>query len=192
MATRLYIVPKIGTGGMDDAYRPKYFSDLTGVSWNAMDYGREPHFLVSSDLTTDQHTALVANTDVIALPVNLDAQVGTNRDAVVNALEALSIPSGWVTTTMTYRRILKIVAAIMQFAQRLHGHANLRVFGSGVTLSTKFNQLPANVRTKLIETAQSMNFDTSSLSGTSTVRQILKEMADQWRVKDIKIGRITL
>lgn len=192
MAKRLYIVPKTGTGGMDDAYRPKYFSDLVGVSWNAMDYGLEPHFLVASELTTDQHNTLVANADVIAIPANLDAQVGANRDAVVDALETLNVPAGWVTKTMTYRKILKIVAAIMLFAQRLHGHAGLRIFASGITLSTKFNQLPANVRTKLIETAQSMNFDTSSLSGTSTVRQILKAMADQWGLKDIKIGGIVL
>jgi len=192
MAKRLYIVPKIGTGTGDDAFRPKYFANLDGVAWSAMDYGLEPHFLVASELTTDQHNALVANADVIAVPANLDAQVGTNRDAVVDALETLNVPAGWVTTTMTYRKILKIVAAIMLFAQRLHGHGGIRIFGSGITLATKFNQLPAATRTKLIGAAQSMNFDTSSLSGTSTIRQILKEMADQWGVKDIKLGGIAL
>jgi hypothetical protein len=192
MAKRLYIVPKIGTGAGDDAYRPKYFKDLDGVSWSAMDYGLEPHFLVASELTTDQHNTLVANADVIAVPANLDAQVGTNRDAVVDALETLNVPAGWVTTTMTYRKILKIVAAIMLFAQRLHGHGGIRIFESGITLSTKFNKLPAATRTKLIAAAQSMNFDTSSLAGTSTIRQILKAMADQWSVKDIKIGGLVL
>lgn len=192
MAKRIYIVPKIGTGAGDDDYRPKYFTELDGVPWSAMDYGLEPHFLVASELTTDQHNTLVANADVIAVPANLDAQVGTNRDAVVDALETLNVPAGWVTTTMTYRKILKIVAAIMLVAQRLHGHAGLRIFESGIRLSTKFNQLPAATRTKLISAAQSMNFDTASLSGTSTVRQILKAMADQWGVKDIKIGGLVL
>ena len=193
MAKRFYIVPRIGTGIVDDEFKPKYFSALPGVSWSAMPFGKEPFHLVVSDLTTAQHAALVANSDVITIPENIDAQVGTGSlSAVVNALETLNIPAGWVTAAMTYRFVLKIVCAIFQFAQRLHGHANLRIYESGITMSTQFRNLPENVRTALLGAAQTMNFDTSSLSGTSTIRQILKEMADQWGTRPIHIGGFTL
>ena len=192
MANRFYIVPRIGTGIVDDEFKPKYFSALTGVSWSAMPFGKEPFHLVVSNLTPAQHTTLVENSDVVAIPENIEAQVGTNRVAVVNALEVFNIPAGWVTTAMTYRFILKIVCAIFQFAQRLHGHANLRIYESGITMSTQFRNLPENMRTSLLGAAQSMNFDTSSLSGTFTIRQILKAMADQWGTRAIHIGGFTL
>lgn len=192
MAYRLYIVPRTGTGTFEDTYRPKYIADLKGGPWVGMPFGLEPHILVSTDLSGEDHATIAAYSDVIVIPANLDNTIGTNRDAVVNALGTLNIPAGWVTSAMTYREVIKPVAAIFQFAQRLKGHGNIRIFDTGITLSTKFNQLPAAVRTKLKGAAESMNFDTSSLSGTSTIRQILKEMADQWGDKEIKLGGITL
>ena len=192
MAKRFYIVPRIGTGTPEDTYRPAYIGDLAGVTWSAMPFGKEPFFLVVADHTPEQHTAVAANSDVIILPANIDNTVGANRTAVVNALELINIPAGWVATGMTYRQVLKIVSAIFQFAQRLHGHANLRIYESGITMATQFSSLPASIRTKLIEAAQSMNFDTSALSGASTVRQILKAMADQWGARVIKIGGFEL
>jgi hypothetical protein len=85
-----------------------------------------------------------------------------------------------------------VVAIVFQLAQRLQGLGRNRLFGGAVTLDTRFNQLPQSVRTDLQDMAASFNFDTGSLSGTSTVRAILKALADQWPNLSVPFGPLTL
>jgi hypothetical protein len=192
MALRYYIAPLIGTGASrDDARRPAYIADL-GVQWGGLDFGLEPFMLVVADVTPAQHATISGNSDVISLPQNIDNQIAASLTAVQTALESINVPADWVTSGMTYRQIMRLVSAMFLFTQRLHGVASLRIFTGGVTLSTRFNQLPAGVRQNLLDAANSMSFDTSSLSGTSTIRQILKTMADQWGSQPINVGGFAL
>jgi hypothetical protein len=80
------------------------------------------------------------------------------------------------------------------FFQRYRGLTGTTgpLLGGTVTLNTQFNQLPGGVRADLIATAADMGFDTSGLSGTNTIRQILKTMADQWGSRQITLGGITI
>lgn len=195
MASRLYLVPVIGTGTRQEPRRAKYFSDFTRdtlpSSW--MDFGLEPVMLVGADVTNDQHLSISANIDVVSIPANIDATISALAlTQVQNALEGMNIPANWVTTAMTYRFVLRVVVGMFQFAQRYQGLGGGRLFGTGISLGTQFNQLPAAVRSRLIETAESFGYDTSSLSGNSTIRQILKFLGDQWGSKSIVLGGITI
>jgi hypothetical protein len=145
------------------------------------DYGNEPACLVgvlNIDAATD--TALRANPDCYGLPVNLDQQVGGAANTVQTALESVNVPGTWVASTNTWRQVVRFVGAVCQFAQRYQGMANAQWFTGGVTLATTFGSLPANVRTDLQAAAQSFGFDTSGITGASTLRQIITSAGSQY------------
>ena len=192
---RFYVVPIIGTGSdHTDGRRPKYF-DTLGAAWSAMDYGAEPVMLVRAEVTAAQDASLTANADVFALPVNLDANLtGAEVTSVRTVLEALNIPaSNWVTTAVTWRQLVRTVAQMMQFLQRLNAvQGNTRLFGGTITLTTRWNQLNAAQQSALRQTASSMGFPTTALAGSSNFRAMLKAMADQWGNRPVVMGGIEL
>jgi len=186
MATRFYLVPKAGTGQtIDDVYRPKYFMNglgqgLIAGAIVAMDYGLEPVFLVAADVTNAEHTTINANSDVTALPLNIDLAVGVNLATVTGKLDALGLPSDWVDATTTYRQILRKVTQFMQLAQRLHGLFNLRVLPVGISLNSTVGSLSANQRQKLADAIASFpNGTASEITAGMTIRAALKTLADQ-------------
>ncbi len=203
---RLYVVPiitRIDSGPLGDRtvrypaylegqWNPSPVAELIGLQWNGMDFGAEPAMLIMCDPTSAQHQTLGQQVDVVAVPENLDSQIGAQLNQVKNAMEQFNIPCQWVQATHTYRQVIRLCAAMFQFAQRFHGLGGGRIFPPGVTLDTRFNQLPVSARNKLQGTAESMNFDTSSLTGASTLRQILKAMGDQCGQLEIYLGGVTL
>lgn len=193
MAWHLYLVPLIGTGTKDDMRRPKYVADAN-ATYVAMPYGFQPACFVAADLSNADDTALSAQSDVARIPDTLDANPSAGGvTAAQTALEALFIPAGWINTGLTWRQITRTVAGLFQYTQRLHGiGGNVRLVDGTTPLSTQFNQLPLAVRQSMIAAAESFGYDTSSLSGTSTLRTILKTLADQWGAAPIQIGGITL
>ena len=187
--TRLYVLPIVGAGVKGDPRRPKYTEIFGGFDWTIMDFGVEPACILCVDgIDQTTHDLLAANADVAAVPENLDQQIGGAITAVRNVLEALNIPALWAQGTDTYRVVVRTVAAMFQFFQVLQGMGVARIFGGSITLSTRFNQLPQGTRSVLLDAAAQMGFDSSSLSGASTMRQILKAMADQWGNRPISIG----
>jgi hypothetical protein len=181
MSFRLYFMPINGTGSPADTRTSAYAeTELSTLLWTMMDMGNEPFCLVGTDITDSLHISLSGHADVIPVPLNLDQTLGAQLATVQSLLEAHNIPVGWVTSVNTYREILRVVMKLFQFLQRFQWFTPARLFSAGVTLDTQFNQLSVGFRTVLQNVAVSMNFDTSGLTGASTVRQILKNAADQW------------
>lgn len=186
MATRFYLVPKVGTGQtIEDVYRPKYVRNglgqnvMSGAN-EVMDYGLEPVYLVAADVTPAEHTALVANSDVTAFPANLDASVGANLATVTGKLDAFGVPSEWVTTATMYRQLLRLITRLIQLAQRFHFVANQRLLPSGITLDSTVGSLSAQQRAKLAETIASFpNGTAGAITAGMTLRAALRTLADQ-------------
>ncbi len=182
MAVRFYVVPKIGTGGGStvtrDAFRPKYIEAI-GVTWAAVNYGAEATFLVGADVSAAQHASISANADVTSIPANLDTQVGANLTATQNALEALNIPADWVTAAHTYRQIITLVVKLFKVLQRLNGRWQQTIFEAGITLSTTMAELTQNQRDRLQDVADSFGINNSGVTGTTTIRQTLRILAQQ-------------
>ncbi len=189
MATQLYIMPITGAGTQANPRQPKYAStDLSGADWTGMDFGNEPVMIVA----TATNAALSAESDVLTIPLNLDQNL--TADAVTTAetyLENLPLPGDWITTSMTYRQVVRTVCQFFMLWQRCQGLGLARLFTGGVTLSTTFGSLPAATRTLLLNAANSLSLDTSSLTGTSTMRQIFKAVAPQISGQ-IRLSDITL
>lgn len=186
---RFYLVPKVlRTGGpLGEYFAPKYTDPgELGAGWNldgrwsAMDYGLENLFLMGADVTVEEHTALNAQTDVIAIPSPISANVSAGALSVVRSrLEGANLPGNWVTTAFTYQQVLAIVGRVVAFAQRYQGLFNAAIFAGGITLDTQINQLSQTQRNRLQTTANSFGLDYSGVTSTSTMRQVLKLIADQ-------------
>jgi hypothetical protein len=155
-----------------------------------MDYGPEPVCLVAvQDIPPETHTTLAGEPDCVAVPSDLDSEVGAQLTQVRNVIEALNIPAGWVQSTHTYRQLLRIVAAMFQFMQRFAAvGGNTRVFQSGINLDSTYGSLPLNVRNALRDTADSLGYDRSGIVAGTTVRAMLKQMGDQWSQLEIHLG----
>lgn len=194
MTNRFYLVPaetipvgQIHAGGL----RPAYVNDLVPRPiYRCMDYGMEPVFLLAADVTPAQHATLAAQSPITVVPNALAGNVGDDLAAVEAAIESWNIPAHWVTAGMTYRMVLKGVATIFQFAQRLHGMFGVRAFPPGITLSTTVGQLTQAQRDKLAAVSDSFGWDRSGVTGATTMRQLLRGAAQQWNAGVFFAGEV--
>lgn len=190
MAWHLYLLPIIGTTDR----LPKYIEAL-GVSWSMRDYGQQPECLVAADVSAAQHSSIIGNGDVQFIPDNLDQQIGGALSTVEAALSSRHIPDGWVTSNMTYRFVIRKILGAFKFLVRFHivsGISAPAINGANVTLNTQFQDLGANARQGLLDTAATFKLDISDFSGTSTLRQILKGVCDQLTSGPIQMGGIVI
>jgi len=155
-----------------------------GMKGKTIYFGDHDYCLVNYDVTPEQHTTLNAYADVIALPTNLD---NTPSLAIVNAvqtkIENAGYPADWITTSLTYKQILKRFLSIALVQQSFFGYARIKLKNSGYTLNTQFNELPLNIRQKLIDSARSRNLYTDNLTASSTLREIWNELSSQFADK---------
>lgn len=179
MAIRYYLVPKIGDGNsISTAFRPKYIESM-GLRWSAMDYGIEPIFLVSAEVNPQQHNDIISNPDVLSIPASFDSQIDPAiLTAVKNKLEGIRVPGSWLSETNTWRDALRVLVRVFRLNQKFLGLNAGTLFSGGVTLDTKLNQLTAQQRQKMLQTAQALGVDTTGIVASMTVREALKTIAD--------------
>lgn len=174
---RFYLTPK-ATNAKGEI-RPKYIQAMSLIGdW--MDYGVEDAYLIAVEVDDDQHATLTLNSDVISIPADIDSAIGlTALTTVQNKMEGLHIPAGWVTTNNTYRDIIRVTGRLFQFMGRFQAVNLATLFESGITLDTRINQLTQTQRNRLTNIADQFGLDRSSITGTTTIRQALKIVADQ-------------
>lgn len=198
MAIRFYLLPIESNG---NARGPKYFPwrydpdppALIQATCSNMDFGLVPTMLVAADVTPAQHTTLSANADVTSIPQNIDATITAGAlSAVRAALENLKIPGNWATTGNTYREVLRMVAGLFQFAQRHQGLHGQTIIPDNINLNMTWGNIPQAWQQNLQATADSFGYDYSQVTGSTTVRVILKNLADQWGNQPIYMGITTL
>jgi hypothetical protein len=192
---RWYVWPVQEVEIGDTLYRgPKYLKwrqnpDGVDVRWKAMDYGLMPTMLLVADVTQEQHDLAAAQPDIITIPPDIDGAISPQAlPLVVDALEALHIPAGWVTTAHTYRDVMRPTAHLFQLAQRYHGRTARRLIEAGYNLDTLIGDLPVNVLQSLNETAQSLGWDTSEIQASWRLRQALRHLAQQWGEAPVLFG----
>jgi hypothetical protein len=190
----LYLVNAVPAlrGGIEipNSQAPEHFNVvLPGIKATFMAFGNEGHFLVSADTDEATHATLAALPRVTQIPADLDQQLSAGAvNAVQNALEARNIPAHWVSTNLTYRQVLRVVMGIFQFAQVYYRLHSLTLFRGGVNLDTQASQIPLAERNRLQQAAQTAGLDVSGITGTTTVRQILRQLGEQWLDRPVKLG----
>lgn len=197
MAINVYLMPSVGTGtggSHGDPFRAKYADNLifNDVGFTQIKYGDEPTWLVIAwNIVPALHSTIAADSTCITVP-DLVQTVGAQLTQVQNVLESMSVPADWLQASHSYASVVRFVAIFFLLFDKLQAQGAGRLFTGTVTLDTRFNQLPASMRTQLQTMAQSFNFDTSSLVGTNTIRQILKALADQWLTISLQFGDVVL
>lgn len=198
MTWRLYIVPRAGTGAFHDAFRPKYFNSQDGffaapVKFDSVDYGFEPWVIVGADLSVSDDNAVIAPADCFALPFDLSVNLTAGQVTNVKAkLEAINVPAGWVTTSLKWIEVVRSVLGMFSFMQGLTAALGGPLFTGTVTLATTISQLPQITVTALQDTAASFGLSTAGVTGTTTLRATLKNLADQFGEKPYSFGAVTL
>jgi hypothetical protein len=166
----------VGGGPSKLGRKPKF----TPAGYSIIPYGAENVCILSADVDAATHTTISADSQVSAFPANLLANLTSG--AVTQAqgfLDGLNIPSQWVNTGITYIQMILIIGRIFEVSQMFERSIG-KLFANGITLSTTFSALPIGTKNTLTQIATSRGWDTSGLTGSSTMRQILKFMADQF------------
>lgn len=177
---RVYVIPTTGTGTpFVDPIRPKYLQEAGVVRSAGLYMQAQGRYLVVADVTAAQHASIAANGDVAAFPANLQAQVGANLATVQAQLEALNLPGAWVQATHTYRQVLFGMATVIHIQQRYAGATSDYLLGAGITLNSTVGDLTVAQRNKLQAVAASFQIDTSSVTLSTTIRQVLRVFAQQ-------------
>jgi len=193
---RIYIVPmEIVAGPIGDVRYPKYFPSLP-YKWGCLDYGSEDICIGAvRGITQVDHDALALNTDVIALPEILDNFMTAGQTtAARNFYDTLNIPSGWINTSRTVREVVKITAGLFQFNQRWRGLSAGRQsspFKEGMNLNTQYRNMSELNKGRVVVTMDSMQVDTSTLTGTSTIRDAMQLFAIEISLRPLVIGGIS-
>jgi hypothetical protein len=150
-----------------------------------MDYGFEPWFVVGANLDVSSDNLVVGKPDAFALPFDLAPHLtGAQVTSVHDKLEAINLPGDWVNTSLTWLQVVRIVFGVISYMQRFAavfagagGGTVPAIFTGGRTLNSTFGSLPALVQTAMISAAQSLGIPTTGLTGSTTLRAILRNMA---------------
>lgn len=164
-------------------------AQLVGVAWSMMDYGLINQGLIAANVDATQQTYLAGLSDVLTIPLDLETTVTAgNVIAIRNALEGRNIPGTWVNVGDSYRVVLREIAGYFQYMQRLTAITGLNPLTQGITLATQFQSLPLLWRNAILQAATELGYDASALQGTTTVRNILRGIANQSGTKVFFIG----
>lgn len=179
-----FIVPLVGAGVVGDTFRPKYIPALTS-DWRIIDAGDA--CVVHAVTTPAIDAQILANPDVIGTD-DLNAQVGD----ITTALETLGLPSALASAGMTYRAVFRRFAAMAQFVQRLEAlmgrdglFAKLQLKGN---LDLQVGSLSLAVRQRWLAAADELGLDRSGITGTTTIREVLRILALQLINRPLRLG----
>lgn len=161
--------------------------------WSAKYYWAMPVALVAVGAETADHDFLAAQTDLVAVPQNVNQNISEmTLPRVKEALEDLRIPAGWVTTSHTYGDVLRATAHLFMFAQRYQRRHARKMIEAGYNLDTLIGDLPADVRANLNDTAQDCGWNTNAIQGSWPLRQALRHLAQQWGEAPVKFGSLAV
>ena len=200
MTFRIYIVPTVSPIFNGKPWRVvKYFGDnwlaskfgstvaaeagLENIASSRNYYGAHPVAIVVADVTPAQHAILNAHADILVVPSNLDATLSASAVTTTkNFLESLHIPAGWISTSLTFRAVIRKVLWLFMYVQAIQQHYNFPLAGgsTGFTLGTQFSSFPVEQQNAMILGASILGFSSAGLQPTTTLRTILKNLADQF------------
>ena len=189
----IYIMPLKGGGSRENPRRPKYAEQA--ISYGSTRFGEEGETLTAMLALADSHAIIQADADVIRIdPANLDNTLsGGAVTTITNFLEARNIPANWITTSNTSRQVLRVTLGVFLFTQRYAKLAGKqKIFLAGVDLTKVLSSFPANVRTNLIQAADDLGLDRSTVNNTWTIRQLLRHFGQQWVTIPINLNVVTI
>lgn len=168
-------------------------AELVGVQWQMMDYGLINTGLLAANVNAAQQTYLAGLADVQAIPANIDNTVTAGQvQNIRDRLEAFDLPGTWVNVGDSYRVVLREVCGYMQFMQRLTAITGINPTTLNIRLSMQYNAMPQLWKNAMVQTYSELGYSDENVSGTSTLRQILRDITAQNGQRAFYIGGVTL
>lgn len=199
MTVRFYLVPAVtawqGTREIPNSRTAKYFRGefpIVNVKASLKDYGLMPTFLVAADVNPAEHALLAAQSDVVSVPEDLTSKItAAQLPAVISALEDLLLPGGWIVAdTLSYNNLLRKIMGFIQFAQRYNGFFAKQIFSGTLNLTRTVSSVSQLKRDEIEATALSFGYDSSAITGSWTLGQVMKHYADEWGDTDFHFGTL--
>jgi hypothetical protein len=195
----LFLIPMIvvGTNRFGQPHKaPKYIHDDPNViGYSAVRYSRVSEAIVAVEADQTTLNALAGESDVFRMADDstIDNTINNGqRNSIRNFLEARDIPAQWVNTGDTRREIIRGLAGIFLFAQRVEGRTGEGLKESfqqaGISLDSTWSSLPQSAKDILTETADSFGWTNPGFTGSTTIREILIFMSQQFEGTPISIG----
>ena len=184
---RYYLAPVVGDGfSVVTAKSVKYFSDLRTAQNPAVDgmqflilHVNRVSLVHCPNMTQTVHDQLTAQPDVIAFPETLTNTVGGQLANITSTLESIYMPNNFIGASTTYQQIIDYFVSYMQLANPVIDWLRLEIvqyiYQSGTTLS----QLPGDITSRMQAIAANRGYDTTGLSGASTIREMLEHFSEQ-------------
>lgn len=160
-----------------------------------IDYGQLPGAIAVADVTEEQHALLIAMSDVTDLvPHSMIDAALTAEDAqrVTLALEQMSVPAQWVTAGQSWREVLRTVAGVFLFAQRMNGKYRAPVVPEGYTLDSTWADLPVETQQQLLDIVSELRVDYMGAGPETTLRSTHAWLAGAWEGEPIMLGGVVL
>lgn len=191
MTWRIHLMPMVDITDPKPQRIPKYRSEFGAFPWQGpVDYGSMDACFVALDADATTHSTLTAHSDVLTVPANLDNTLSAGAVTTTqNALEALTIPAGWVNTSRTWRFVVRVVIGMFILNQRFWvqrgntiGNGQHSIF-DGVNLESTVGQLSQSVRDDLEIVCAGLSLDTSAITGSTTIRAMLQNFGLQFSAR---------
>lgn len=182
---RVHLMPMTGTGSSRlDPRIPKYLAEFTNDYWQLVDYGSQDVCLVALNASNTVHTTLGGNSDVYTFPEDMSGNPTGGGVAQLNdAFESLSIPGNWINASFSYGTILRRIIGMFILNQRYWvirgntaGNGRHSILDAG--LNATVDQVGSV--TDLNSAASSLGLDSSGVTGSTLIREMLRIFAAQF------------
>lgn len=197
---RIYFVPVdvyISPEGIE--YRgPKYFkwrwnpAGLEVIKKGYQYYGGMGNSIVAvgAEVTQPQHDYLILQPDVFSFPINLDVSlIPSDISSLSSYLETSYVPADWITPADTWKTAIRTILAMFQLIGRYIAITAIPPWNDpSISFNAQFRNLPQYVRDGINQSFDDLNFDKSVIRSNWNLRIILKNAADQWGNREIRIG----
>ncbi len=193
--TTIILDPDAGTTSTFPSYLKSIRNpDGYPCSFSCSRYGRQDIWLVRVMEIADTDWASLADmADVYPFPA--DGSLGspiTDKATIDDFFEGFNIPTDWLTPSTTYTELLRALVHIALILQRFFGIAGYELFTGGVTLNTRFRQMPAGSQTALQQAANELYGAPVPININAQLRQLLKAAGDYLMSTPVALGDYTL
>lgn len=198
---KLYLMPIERVITPETEYRgPLYFCwrftqnpDCIDTLWSPLDYGFIDEVLVyAPDIGLADNTFLLAQADVYVFDLALLDSPVVDKAILLPMFEGVNIPVDWVTPSTTYRELFRNMAGLFSFNQRyesISGGGSL--FGNGITLETRWNELTTQQQQWFNETIASFGFG-FTVTGNPKLRVLARQASSLWETTPFTLGTLTI
>lgn len=192
MAVEFFISPIVTVDGWRWA---KYQNDPQVERSGMIRFSRQEEAILMLDAPQSFLDTVAADPDVLRICTKAeldDVLTAGQRTAVRNQLEQRNIPAQWVNAGDTWRNVIRGTVGVFLFSQRVEGRTGNGItfhFQQGnVALDDTWADLPQAGKDIILETAASFGWENPGFTGTSTLREILWFMSQQFESTEIFIG----